>query len=194
MFCKMGLRGGVFTMEIRLTFGGRHGHRHSVLIFCNNRNFFFKIFKIVVRMVLALFRNNMFWVLVLIVVLSLFRDDMLCVLVFIKVLLLHHNGMVGVIDLFVLCLLFDINRKGFFVVVFRVERLVKGFLLFLAFFILVLDNVNCNRAKIIANKRHAAFVLARNKQRAASTEAVSIMLTSHSIATVNRAKDIARQD
>ena len=130
MFCKMGLRGGVFTMEIRLPFGGRHGHRHSVLIFCNNRNFFFKIFKIVVRMVLALFRNNMFWVLVLIVVLSLFRDDMLCVLVFIKVLLLHHNGMVGVIDLFVLCLLFDINRKGFFVVVFRVERLVKGFLLF----------------------------------------------------------------
>lgn len=120
----LGLRVGVFTMEIRLPFGGGRGH--SVLVFCNDRDFFFKIFEIVVRMVLALFRNDMFWILVFIVVLSLFRDDMLCVLVLIKVLLFHHNGMIGVINLVSLWPSFHINGKGLFVVL-RVDRLIKLF-------------------------------------------------------------------
>ena len=194
MLREMGLLVCVFTMELRLPFWHGHGHFMLVmLVFCDYRNFF-NILEIIVRMVLSLFRNNVFRILVFFVVLALFRDDMLCILIFIKVVLLHHNGTIVVIKLTSLLHVIHMNRKGLFVV-FRVSRLVKNFLFVFAFFLLELfDNINCNRTKIIADKRHAAFLLAGDKQRAAPTETVSIMLTSHSIATINRAEDIARQD
>ena len=196
MLREMGLLVCVFTMELRLPFW--HGHGHIMLVvfvFCNNRNFFFfNVLEIIVGMVLTLFRNNVFWILVFLVVLALFRDDMLCILIFIKVVLLHHNRTIVVINLTSLFHFIHMNRKGLFVV-FRVSRLVKNFLFVFAFFLLELfDDINCNRTKIIADKRHAALLLAGDKQRAAPTETVSIMLTSHSIATINRAEDIARQD
>ena len=192
---EMGLLVCVFTMELRLPFWHRHGHLVLVvLVFCYNRNFFFNVLEIIVRMVLSLFRNNVFWILVFLVVLSFFRDDVLCILIFIKVVLLHHNGTIVVINFTSLFHFIHMNRKGLFIVC-RVSRLVKNFLFVSAFFLLELfDDINCNWTKIIADKRHAALLLAGDKQRAAPTETVSIMLTGHSIATVNRAEDIARQD
>ena len=55
------------------------------------------------------------------------------------------------------------------------------------------DDVNGDRAQVAANQGHAAFLIARDKERAASAEAVAIMFTGHSIAAIHRTKHVARE-
>ena len=57
----------------------------------------------------------------------------------------------------------------------------------------LLDNINGNGAQVTAHQRHASLLIARDKERTAAIETVPIMLTRHSIATINGTKDIARQ-
>ena len=71
-----------------------------------------------------------------------------------------------------------------------------GFLqrLFLLFHDLELFyDVDCNRAKVSSDKRHATLLISGYKQRATSTETVTIVLAGHSIASIDRAKNVARQ-
>ena len=55
------------------------------------------------------------------------------------------------------------------------------------------NDVDGDGAQVASNQRHAAFLIARDKERAASTEAVAIMFTGHSIAAIHCAKHVARE-
>ena len=55
------------------------------------------------------------------------------------------------------------------------------------------DNVNSYGAQVTTNQRHATLLIARDKERAASTEAVAVMFTCHSIAAIDRTEHVARE-
>jgi len=57
----------------------------------------------------------------------------------------------------------------------------------------LLNDIDCDRAHISIYERHAPLRLARDEDRATATEAVSIMLAAHAIASVNSPEDIARK-
>ena len=57
----------------------------------------------------------------------------------------------------------------------------------------LLHDINCNRAHITANKRHAALLIARDEERAAAAKAVAIMLAVHAIAAIHSAKHVTGQ-
>ena len=57
----------------------------------------------------------------------------------------------------------------------------------------ILDNIDGDWAHVAVDERHAALGLARDKHRAASTEAVTVMFTAHAITSVNCAENIARK-
>ena len=55
------------------------------------------------------------------------------------------------------------------------------------------DDVNCNWAHVIINKGHASLLISRYKERTTSTITISVMLTCHTITSINGSKNIAWQ-
>lgn len=60
-------------------------------------------------------------------------------------------------------------------------------------FLLLFDYIDCDRAEVVANERHAPLLLALHENRAATAETVSIMLTGHAVASVHSSENVAGQ-
>ena len=98
-----------------------------------------------------------------------------------------------------------VSRRALLFAVHIVQRSVKLFLLclLLVYFLSqrraisnnleLFNNVDSDGAQVAANQGHATFLVTRDEEGAASTEAVAIMFTGHSIAAIHRAEHVARK-
>ena len=158
---------------------------------------------VVLKVVLVFLGNDplevQLGVIEVILIMEVARVDSILILIFVVVFSFLNNGVhVGVSR----ALLFLVNI---------VQRRVKFFLWYwyrylylrlvyilsrhrvLSNYLELFNDVNSDGAQVTTNQGHATFLIARDKQGAASTEAVAIMFTGHSIAAIYRAKHVARK-
>ena len=96
-----------------------------------------------------------------------------------------NNGMILVISFenFILVNFFHILFKTLLLMIDIVQRRIVLFLPF--------NYIDGDGTKISPDERHAALRFALHKDRAAATEAVSVMLTRHAIASVYSSEHVA---
>lgn len=94
-------------------------------------------------------------------------------------------------------LLFVVNKMEWrvvdvFLVLHNSRNIVNIFIICLLKSLKLVNNVDCNGAKVVIDEWHAPFGITGHEQGAAPTKAVTVMLARHSIASINGTKDVAR--
>ena len=169
--------------------------------------------------VLALLWDYMAWILILFFIIIIFpfmlvflgNNTLEVQLGFIKMLLIIEiAGEHSILFLIYFDLLFsffnDRVHVGFswalLFLVNLVQRRVDFFLWFLRLFsqfrvlandLELFNDIDSDGAQVTTDQGHATFLIARDKERAATAEAIPVMLTGHTIASIHRAKHVARE-